>query len=457
MNTELDVEKTISELERVASDVLNHKKSSIPRRPIVIEFCGSPKSGKTGCINALDLFLRRNMFRTRICTERASVCPVVNKFDPFFNIWTVSSIVAELSEVLANHPKDYDVVILDRGIFDALCWFTWLLEQNCLANEDYERLTNYLTMMKWRKVIDLVYIFQAKPSVSMDREYAYLLTRKVGSIMRHEVLESYNSAVSKTKERFGNMFRKVVNFDTSDMGLNKVSYNVTKDILNITQEITSEVIGYFDRSLLNDVSDTCFFYEDALKDRLKKLEFGIREQVESNADFVQPVPILVMTDDNKEKLLVAKKNKRVVSNNSPEQDKLLVYFGGHVRNEDSTCLDDGDVLSIIRTALNREVKEEIGVDFCTTENNPLCIWVKSNERSIKHLAICFVYQRNLGFMKYKFDQNEFSTRGRGKSGQIIAADDLTPDYNELEDWGKLILKQVFKKEPTQTSFLKDDQ
>ena len=88
---ENDVNTKIAELEKLAESVLRLKRNVIPRRPIVIEFCGSPKSGKSSCINSLDLFLRRNKFRTKILTERASVCPVLNKYDPHFNIWTVSS------------------------------------------------------------------------------------------------------------------------------------------------------------------------------------------------------------------------------------------------------------------------------------------------------------------------------------------------------------------------------
>ena len=456
MDEDINIKETISELEKMASEVLSHKKRSIPRRPIVIEFSGSPKSGKTGCINALDLFLRRNDFRTRICTERASVCPVKNKFDPFFNIWTVSSTIAEISEILSNYPKDFDVIILDRGIFDALCWFTWLLDQGCLNESDYENLSKYLTMTKWRQAIDLIYIFKARPETSLTREYANLLTRKVGSIMRKEVLISYNSAVLKTKERFGKMFRNISEFDTSDMGLNKVSYNVTKDILHITNNITSEVIGYFERSLLDDITDQCFYYDDVLKDRLTRLKFDIREAVESNPDYIQLIPIVVMTDDRKEKLLVAKKNKRAVKNGSPEENKLLVYFGGHVRYEDTTCYSESDILSIVRTALNREVKEETGIDFNTNDDNPMCIWIKNNERSIKHIALCFVYQRNLDFMKYKFDQNEFSTRGKGKSGKIVSANDLLDNFNQMEDWSKVILKEIMGKEPKQISFIEDD-
>jgi predicted ATPase len=138
MTSDNDVSAKIKELESLAKTVLDLKNEVIPRRPIVIEFCGSPKSGKTSCINSLDLFLRRNKFRTRVQSERASVCPVRKKYDPYYNFWTVTSAVAELSEVLSNHSKDYDVVMMDRGIFDALCWFKWLLSKNHIDEHNFK-------------------------------------------------------------------------------------------------------------------------------------------------------------------------------------------------------------------------------------------------------------------------------------------------------------------------------
>lgn len=48
----------IQELEELAKLVLQAKKTARPRRPIVIEFCGTPKAGKSSCVSSLNLFLK---------------------------------------------------------------------------------------------------------------------------------------------------------------------------------------------------------------------------------------------------------------------------------------------------------------------------------------------------------------------------------------------------------------
>ena len=72
-------------------------------------------------------------------------------------------------------------------------------------------------------------------------------------------------------------------------------------------------------------------------------------------------------------------------------DKRLLYFGGHLREEDGR--PGGDFLSIMKYGLARELKEEIGVDYFPSDeqNDPLCIWNRDHEHSKKHLAICFGY------------------------------------------------------------------
>lgn len=118
--------KLIIELQNLAEEVLTLKQVHRQKRPIVIEFSGSPKAGKTSCINSLELFLKRNGFSVHIVQERASICPVSDKQSPMFNLWTSCMTLAGQIGILENKKNQVDVLILDRGIFDALCWFQWL-------------------------------------------------------------------------------------------------------------------------------------------------------------------------------------------------------------------------------------------------------------------------------------------------------------------------------------------
>lgn len=444
------VSRMIEALERLASEVLLLKKTSIPRRPIVIEFCGSPKAGKTSCINALAMFLRRNDFRVKVLVERASVCPVNSKYDPLFNIWTICSAIAELSETISNSPKDYDVVILDRGLFDALCWFEWQTAHHYLDKDSRDRIADFLTMKRWRAAIDLVLIFRASSVTSIDREYAALLTRKRGSIMREPILESYLYAIEETVKKYQSQFRKVHVFDTTTKDQNTVSFEVTKLILETLQSTTAEAVGHI--SLARFAGQEFAGVVDFSMGMLplgECVEFAARPIVEVDENAVQPIPILVITDKSRTRVLTAKKNRKAAKDTSPEFNKTLLYFGGHTRMEDSFTSGKRDILSVCKSALTRELKEETGIDFCPEEMEPMfLVWEKDNDRSKRHLAVCYVWEADPDSLQIRLDRNEFSG-GSPALNSFLNISELKSV--ELESWSRAILSKVFKMQVTQQS------
>lgn len=442
MNDSENILKMIETLEAAALEVLKLKRTAIPRRPIIIEFCGSPKAGKTSCISALSMFLRRNEFRVKVLVERASVCPVNNKYDPLFNIWTVCSALAELSELLSNHPKNYDVVILDRGVFDALCWFEWQAAHHYLDKDSLDRIASFLTLKRWRASIDLVLVFQAKAEKSIEREYAALLTRKRGSIMREPILESYFEAIGIAMEKHSSTFRKVQIFDTSEKDQNQVSYEVTNLVLQTLQSMVSESVGYIalEEFIDLDFSGAKTYTPESLP-LGENMKFGPRPTIESDSRSVQPIPIVVITDIKRNRILIARKNRKAAKETSPEHNKTLLYFGGHTRLEDTFLTGQRDIMSVCRSALTRELKEEIGVDFCPEHLEPsLLIWEKDNDRSKKHLAICFLWEADLDALQVKMDRNEFSTNSEASPNFAFVRDLNTL---QLESWSQAILARVF--------------
>lgn len=445
-----EVTAMIEALEKLASSVLSLKRISIPRRPIIIEFCGSPKAGKTSCINALAMFLRRNSFKVKVLVERASVCPINSKYDPLFNIWTVCSAIAELSETISNSPKEYDILILDRGIFDALCWFEWQNTHHYLDKDSLGRISNFLTMKRWRAAIDLVLIFEASPNTSIDREYAALLTRKRGSIMREPILESYKNAIMTAFKKYQDQFRMVRIFDTTTKNQNTVSFDVTKLILEILQNTTAEAVGHIRLAHFNgqEFTGVVDFSPKALPVG-ECMEFAPRPLVEDDGNAVQPIPILVITNKLRTRVLTAKKNKKAAKETSPEHNKTLLYFGGHTRLEDSFISGKRDILSVCRSTLTRELKEETGIDFCPEEMEPIfLVWEKNNERSKKHLAICYVWEVDPESLQIKLDRNEFAG-GVAAMNSFLSVNDLKTA--ELEPWSQAILSKIFNMQVAQQS------
>lgn len=444
MNDKNEREKIIFELQELAESVLSLKTEHRQKRPIVIEFSGSPKAGKTSCINSLELFLKRNDFSVKVVQERASVCPVSDKQSPMFNIWTACMSLSALIGTLENKNNSIDVLILDRGIFDAMCWFEWLVSTNRMESRQREITESFFLMDELIKSIDIVFAFCVEPEVSIEREYTKLLTNKPGTIMNKKILSEYLSAVRHTIEYKKKYFHEVFEIDTSNKTQDNVGKEVTEKTLKSLRDLLMERIGYFEKN--NKISDIINYkhiirYEDLCR-LIPSLKFEHRDEVEKNDTLIQPIPIVVITNEKKNKILVVKKNKNAVSKESPEKDKYLLYVGGHSRYEDKTCTNENDFLSICKTTLKREIKEEIGIAIALDNIKPFFIYSNDSNISTKHLALCFVATVDEDSIKLRLDSQELVlNKGKSKSGKLVDLDEI--QSYDLEDWSAQILKNYF--------------
>lgn len=446
----MDRKKTITELEELASKVLSLKQERGQRRPLLIEFCGSPKSGKTTTITSLNIFLKRNGFKTVLLTERASICPIENKRHPFFNIWTLTSAISEILENLEHGKGKIDVIICDRGIFDALCWFTWLNtypsgKSPYLDDDSYDILTKFIRMDIWRKNIDLIYVFSVKPDTSIVREYSNLLTEKRGSIMQETILKEYNDSIENSISKFGSFFRKIeqitTDTDETNNSPNIVSYKVTTQILNNLQDLLIEKIGYFDDTIKNAILKKKI-HDDLSLFSGKKLKFENRNVVEEDLSCIQPIVIAVITNKERNQLLIVKKNPKKISKNSQERDKILCYIGGHSRIED--CDDPNeDIFKTMKQTLHREVQEEIGESLSIRDSRPFIICTPDDKRNAQHFAICYIIEMDLENKKFKLTSDEFTMKtGKSKSGHIVNVNDVCK--MNIDTWSKVIIEKIFE-------------
>lgn len=429
----------INSLEELAKLILQAKKAARPKRPIVIEFCGTPKAGKSSCVSSLNIFLKRNGFKTKVLSERASTCPIHDKYNPSFNLWNLFSSSAELLENFVENSHNFDVILCDRSVFDCLCWFHWFKEYDHINYEEFNVLVNFVTMSRYRAMFDLIYVFKASPKVALEREYANLLTRKQGTIMNDTVLSEYNECVDIAIKNYENTFRCIREINTDEFKQNDVSLKVTTEVLKNLYELVVEKVAYVERDCLSEYEEVNYWTESNFLSKLK-IKFDYRDQVETNSRFVQPLPVLILTDKRKKKVLVAKKKSSATNKTSPEKDSLLSYFGGHIRAEDK--LSD-NIEQTIFNALCREIQEELGITLNIESNKsePLFIWLKDNDRSEKHLAICYLYKADFSHHKIKLDDFEFIQKtGVSESGRIFDLEDIP--FDKFEKWSRIILSEL---------------
>jgi thymidylate kinase len=204
--------------QRAAGVLAWMKDDSSPGGPFFIEFAGTPKSGKSSCIDSVSHFFRRMGFQVHSPSEGASRrTPRYLKEDlTAFNTWSACHALTQILEAL-HHSDRYHIAILDRGLFDSLVWFDLLSRQKKVAEADCAVVQQFLLLAKWRESIDLVVLFKVDPKDAMSRENRNMLIEKHGRAMNPEFLGSLNEAYDRVNEQYGDRFRRLLSVDTSDV------------------------------------------------------------------------------------------------------------------------------------------------------------------------------------------------------------------------------------------------
>ena len=185
-------------------------------RPLFVEFAGTPKSGKSTCIDTVNHFFRRLEFKVLAPTEGASKrTPYYLKQDLVaFNTWSATYALTHILEG-AHGSDDYQLVIMDRGLFDALAWFELLATRTEITVEQCRTIQEFFLLDHWRALIDVVFLFETDPSTSLQRENRDKLIEEPGMTMNAGFLEELNEAYQTVRTKFSAQFNKFHVVNTS--------------------------------------------------------------------------------------------------------------------------------------------------------------------------------------------------------------------------------------------------
>jgi predicted NUDIX family phosphoesterase len=426
----------LQKLEQNANDIRKLLDARTAKRPLIIEFSGSPKSGKTTAINVLTLFFRRNGFRVETFAERASVSPIVGKKGhPDFNIWVTC---ASLLGMIESVEKSVDLFILDRGIFDGLVWNTLLARTGKITQEEADKIAAFFTLDRWTRLIDLVCIMKCKPSISLDREYAHQLTSKRGTIMSESTLAELNSAVDETLMKFGPKFKKTVMLDTTSTQTREGAVAIASETLEALRDFLDESLCVLHRSQLpiplpekGFISDpkAAKAFINAVKSSAK---FKPRAEAEYDPDYFIPIPCALVIF--KDKILILRRKEEGHS----LHDTYAIWAGGHVFESD----DNG--ANIILRCLRRELMEELYIQGQYTLEPIGLVRTNQDERASRHIGVVFKAEISNSHVALALDQKEFrETRGTSVSGTLIKRSHLKHYFERMGDWSKFIVEKMW--------------
>ena len=167
------------------------------KKPFVIEFSGTPRTGKTSTIHN---------FKYAYHNEK---------------------ITEQLREAINS---DVDIILVDRSINDRQMWNYRLFSKGQMPKELYEETQEkYKNISK--ELIDYLIITYANPIVSQKRDYYNSLALEKRTHLYTEYIEEYNKSLAELKTFFESSVQCTFLLDTTKKSMNDVAIVVANKIL----------------------------------------------------------------------------------------------------------------------------------------------------------------------------------------------------------------------------------
>lgn len=400
------------------------------RKPLVIEFSGVPKAGKTTTLTEVQGYLKRCGFRTEVIVERASVCPIRDKKHANFNIWTLCTTLANILEKTQNPPRpdDPQILFLDRGLFDSICWLTMMERLSRIRKEDREAIQRFLSIDDWRRRVSAVVVMLTSPSDAMAREQGMLPVmdrNSGGSIMNAEVLQQVRDVNKECAERLKRDFR-IFQIDTSEgetRDRQRTAEVVADLVVGLVEEQIDEKILSYPKELVSKTfADNNYISRDQAERfiRSDRSDFRVRDEVEKDKSRVQALPIIVVRNADGDVLRLRRREK---TSDNPLHDKVVLWAGGHVRHEDDANCDP-----LVRCAV-RELEEELRLQIGMSDLVPVgALYFANGGSTSQHVAIAYEWRAATNDVSIVLSRSEFyERRGTSLSGQFASVDKLADD------------------------------
>ena len=171
-----------------------------PIKPIVIEFTGTPNSGKTTLIHKLSDFLSGNGYNVVVTQEDAEIVPKeIPKKTWIRNVWIALN---QLQTLLEAQYSTADIILLDRGYYDAIFWAKFLQVQGICSQLESAFLITILEELNHEFSFQPDYLFVLDVSVEESLKRRAAQSNEPTTISNDSFLISYKKGLASFCKRY---------------------------------------------------------------------------------------------------------------------------------------------------------------------------------------------------------------------------------------------------------------
>lgn len=225
--------------------ILDDKKSQIKKlkykygplqEPIVITISGTPRAGKTTCIDNLYEFLKKADLKTSCLEEPAGLVyqTLQNKEEKAQLLQDRIGFVEKQYEIGYNQVNsalsNNDIILCDRGILDTFIWYNMYHKLGMMDKKRYDAFIENIKNINGYK--NIFYMLYANNEQSMLRDYLSSLSIEQRTTMNRQNVERYNDAMMDLIPTFEKYVDSKL-IDTSNIGKMDASIIIANEVLDV--------------------------------------------------------------------------------------------------------------------------------------------------------------------------------------------------------------------------------
>lgn len=200
-------------------------------KPFVIEFTGTPRTGKTTTINNLYDFFKKGGFNISIIEEFTTSKYYKEEFaKQNNNITKVERNIKILKETLKFLKKeieqDKEIILIDRSINDRLIWNNRKSIKQEIPediNQEYNKIA--------KDLIDFLVITYTDAVTSLKRDYNNSLALEQRNFLNEENINEYNTSLKQLEETFKNNIKDTLIIDTTTKNQKDTQVETAQEIM----------------------------------------------------------------------------------------------------------------------------------------------------------------------------------------------------------------------------------
>lgn len=206
------------------------------KKPYVIEFTGTPRTGKTTLIKNIEDFFKKCNFSVTVLEEfttsdryKKEIKPrLKNEYENIVNMEIPKYVLEDLNTAINKKP---DVILIDRSLLDRMIWVERLYNKEGISKENYDNyIKEYIPII--RNKINIIIGTYTDSLTALKRDYKANLSLEKRSFLSKKNVDEYNSALVNVNKISKNNNINFNMYDTTTKSEREVSFEIIDTILS---------------------------------------------------------------------------------------------------------------------------------------------------------------------------------------------------------------------------------